>query len=208
VNRKGKFIVLEGIDGSGLSTQCFMLKEYLTKNTSAKILLTKEPTEGPIGEIIRDTLRKQRKFDDTTLSLLFAADRTDHLSNIKFEDYDYVISDRYYISNFAYQQSQTINLDFLVEINKYARKPDFVIFLDVKPETCIERITSKRKNPELYENIEQLKAIKRKYTKILKNMQSENNLVFVSIKGDKSMEKVNKDIIDALTIANILEIVQ
>ncbi|PKP58311.1 MAG: dTMP kinase [Candidatus Altiarchaeales archaeon HGW-Altiarchaeales-1] len=154
--------------------------------------------------LIRNTLRKRIKFDEMTLALLFAADRTDHLANIKFDDYDYVISDRYYISNFTYQ-SQTIDLNFLIEINRYARKPDMVLFLDVKPETCIERIIHNRDHIELYENIEQLKLVKENYLKILKSMQSENNLVVTYIKGDKSIEKVNKDIISALTEANMLE---
>ncbi len=198
-----KFIVFEGIDGSGLSTQSHLLKEYLLMN-GKKVLLTKEPTDGLIGMLIRNTLRKRIKFDEMTLALLFAADRTDHLANIKFAHYDYVISDRYYISNFTYQ-SQTIDLNFLIEINRYARKPDMVLFLDVKPETCIERIIHNRDHIELYENIEQLKLVKENYLKILKSMQSENNLVVTYIKGDKSIEKVNKDIISALTEANMLE---
>ncbi len=191
-----KFIVFEGIDGSGLSTQSNLLKEYLTK-TSAKILLTKEPTNGMIGMLIRSTLRKRIKFDDTTLALLFAADRTDHLANIKFNNYDYVISDRYYISNFAYQ-SQTIDLNFLIEINKFARKPDLVIFLDVKPETCIERITHNRDHIELYENIEKLRATKENYLKILDYLRKNFDLNVVFVDGNKSIEEVCKDIAGAV----------
>lgn len=187
-----KFIVFEGIDGSGLSTQSQLLKEYLTK-TSAKILLTKEPTDGLIGMLIRNTLRKRLKFDDTTLALLFAADRTDHLANIKFDAHDYVISDRYYISNFAYQ-SQTIDLNFLIEINKFARKPDLVIFLDVKPETCIERITHNREHIELYENIEKLITTKENYLKIIAHLRKNFDLNVVFVDGNRSIEEVRKDI--------------
>ncbi len=188
-----KFIVFEGIDGSGLSTQSQLLKEYLTKRT-AKILLTKEPTDGLIGMLIRSTLRKRIKFDDTTLALLFAADRTDHLANIKFNNYDYVISDRYYISNFAYQSS-AIDLNFLIEINKFARKPDLVIFLDVKPETCIERITHNREHIELYENIEKLRATKENYTKIIEYLRKNFDLNVVFVDGNRSIEEVRKDIV-------------
>ncbi len=191
-----KFIVFEGIDGSGLSTQSQLLKEYLTKRT-AKILLTKEPTDGLIGMLIRSTLRKRIKFDDTTLALLFAADRTDHLANIKFNNYDYVISDRYYISNFAYQ-SQTIDLNFLIEINKFARKPDLVIFLDVKPETCIERITHNRDHIELYENIEKLRATKENYLKIMDYLRKNFDLNVVFVDGNRSIEEVRKDIVGAM----------
>ncbi|NCN65236.1 MAG: dTMP kinase [Candidatus Altiarchaeum hamiconexum] len=199
-----KFIVFEGIDGSGLSTQSHLLKEYLL-GTKAGVLLTKEPTDGMIGMLIKNTLRKRINFDDTTLTLLFAADRTDHLANINFDAYDYVLSDRYYISNFAYQ-SQTIDLNFLIEINRYARKPDRVIFLDVKPETCIERITHNRDHIELYENIEQLKLVKENYLKILEHLKTKFDLDVVFVDGNRSIEEVRKDIIDALTDANILEI--
>lgn len=189
-----KFIVFEGIDGSGLSTQSYLFKEYLVKNAKAKVLLTKEPTDGLIGMLIRNALRKRLNFDDATLALLFAADRMDHLSNIKFNKYDYIIFDRYYISNFAYQL-QTIDLNFLVEINKYVRKPDVVFFLDVKPKICMERITHNRDHIELYENIEQLKVIKENYLKILSLLQSIQNLNVVFIDGNKGIEEVHKDIV-------------
>ena len=177
-----KFIVFEGSDGSGLSTQSHLLKEYLL-GTKAGVLLTKEPTDGMIGMLIKNTLRKR----------------------INFDAYDYVLSDRYYISNFAYQ-SQTIDLNFLIEINRYARKPDRVIFLDVKPETCIERITHNRDHIELYENIEQLKLVKENYLKILEHLKTKFDLDVVFVDGNRSIEEVRKDIIDALTDANILEI--
>lgn len=191
-----KFIVFEGIDGSGLSTQSSMLKEHLIKNKSdksANVLLTKEPSNKSIGKLIRDALRNKIKFDEITLALLFAADRADHLSNIKFDNYDYVISDRYYISNLAYQ-SQTIDLNFLIEINKFARRPDLVIFLDVKPETCIERITHNRDHIELYENIEKLKAIKENYIKVIAYLKKNFGLNIVSVDGNRSIEEVHKDI--------------
>jgi len=195
-----KFIVFEGIDGSGLSTQSYLLKEYLLK-TKAKVLLTKEPTNGMIGMLIKNTLRKRINFDDATLALLFAADRMDHLANINFYAYDYVISDRYYISNFAYQ-SQTIDLNFLIEINRYARKPDKVIFLEVKPETCIERITNNRECIELYENIEQLKLIKENYLKILEYLKIKFDLDVVFVNGNKNIEEVRKDILDIFNHIN------
>jgi len=198
-----KFIVFEGIDGSGLSTQSNLLKEHLFRN-SKKVLLTKEPTDELIGMLIRNALKKRLKFDETTLALLFAADRMDHLANTNFEKYDYVISDRYYISNFAYQ-SQTIPLDFLIEINRFAKKPDIVVFLDVKPETCLERIMHNRDHIELYENIEQLKIVKENYLKILAHLRTNLDLKVVSVDGNKEIEEVHKDIISALTKANILK---
>lgn len=191
-----KFIVFEGIDGSGLSTQAYLLKEYL-KNTNAKVLLTKEPTDGIIGMLIRNALRKRIKFDDITLALLFAADRADHLANIKFDEYDYVISDRYYVSNFAYQ-SQLIDLNFLIEINKFAKKPDLVIFLDVEPEICIERISRNRNHIELYEDIERLKIVKKNYIKILEYLKTNIDLKVAFINGNRSIEEVHKDVLNVV----------
>jgi len=187
-----KFIVFEGIDGSGLSTQSYLLKEYLLTNNK-KVLLTKEPTDGLIGMLIRNTLKKRIKFDEITLSLLFAADRMDHLSSLNFDNYDYVISDRYYISNFAYQ-SQKVDLNFLIEINRYARTPDLVIFLDVKPEICIERIKHNRDHIEIYENIKQLKIVKENYLKILEYLKKKGQNIVI-IDGNKSIEEVHKEVI-------------
>ncbi|MFN3528036.1 MAG: dTMP kinase [Candidatus Altarchaeaceae archaeon] len=193
-----KFIVLEGIDGSGLSTQSRLIAEYLTKK-GKKVLLTKEPTNGEIGKIIRKILNKEIYTDEVTLSLLFAADRMDHISKINFNDYDYVISDRYYFSNFAYQLSKKIDLNFLININKFAPKPDVVIFLDVNPEICLKRIKERAnknsKHIEIYENIEKLKEIRKNFFEIFEKFK---DIKILKINGEEKIENVNKEILKAL----------
>jgi len=194
------FIVFEGIDGSGLSTQASLLKEYLGENA----LLTKEPTDGPIGMLIRTALKGRIKFDNTTISLLFAADRADHIKNIKqiqkTKKIKNIICDRYYLSNYAYQSinnTTPINtkLEFLKKINSNAPKPDLTIFIDVPAEVCIRRIKKNRFHIELYENTKILDAVRKNYHAIIKEQKEEEKENIEIVDGDRDIEEVRKDII-------------
>lgn len=186
------FIVFEGIDGSGLSTQASLLKEHLGEST----LLTKEPTDGPVGMLIRTALRGRIKFDDATTALLFAADRTDHIEIInqiqKTKKIKNIICDRYYLSNYAYQSIST-ELEFLKKINSSALKPDLTVFIDVPAEVCMERISKNRFHIEIYENTKILDAVRKNYHKIIGELKENENIEIVD--GNRSIEEVKKDII-------------
>lgn len=188
-----KFIAFEGIDGSGLSTQSKLIFESLTKKGN-KVLLTKEPTSGEIGKIIRKALKGEIFIDKVTLSLLFAADRMDHISKIDFNKYDYVITDRYFFSNLAYQ-SLDVDLNFIMNINKFALKPHIVIFLDVPTEICIERIKKRAKinnsHLEIYEDVEKLRRIRENFLKIFEKFQ---DLEIFIVDGKKEIEQVHEEI--------------
>lgn len=187
------FIVFEGIDGSGLSTQASLLKEHLGEST----LLTKEPTDGPVGMLIRTALRKRIKFDGTTMALLFAADRIDHIETInqiqKIKKIKNIICDRYYLSNYAYQSINT-DLEFLKKINSCALKPDLTIFIDVPVEVCMERIRKNRFHIEIYENTKTLDLVRKNYHKIIEELKKEGERIEI-VDGNRSIEEVKKDII-------------
>ena len=128
---RGKFIVIEGLDGSGLSTQAGLLKEFLEKEDVA-VYLTKEPTAGPVGALIRLALGRRLSFSQSTpdndaiIALLFAADRMDHLAIDIVPKLDagvHVICDRYYLSTFAYQ-SRSVDLQWLRALHARCIKPD------------------------------------------------------------------------------------
>ena len=141
----GCFIVVEGIDRSGKSTQVTMLKDRLQKN-NYEVIVTKEPTEyGPIGKLIQDILYKDEKVTNEALALLFAADRADHTRRVISPALNtgvIVISDRYVYSSLAYQSRgiTKLNIDWLRIINKFTEQPDLVIFLDVPPEIGLQRL--------------------------------------------------------------------
>jgi dTMP kinase len=141
-NRKGAFIVLEGIDASGKTIQAEMLYKYFRKNNYPTVL-TKEPTDGILGKIVREHLAGKIMLEPQTLALLFAADRVEHVQkkiSPELERGKIVISDRYYYSSFAYQRILNLELSWLKDINRYAIKPDLVFYIDITPEESIRRM--------------------------------------------------------------------
>src|ERR1051325_10206672 len=161
MTRKNLFIAFEGIDGSGKSTQVKLLS-YNLKNAGHKVYLTCEPTDGPIGKMIRDIFSHKMEADHKTIAALFVADRLDHLLNKesgilkKLDEGFTVITDRYYLSSLAYQGTH-VPMKWVIEANALSTqllKPDLNIYIDVTPEVGMERLTSDREIIELYETKE------------------------------------------------------
>jgi dTMP kinase len=177
----GRFIVFEGIDGSGLSTQAFRLQGYLRDVLGLPAHLTKEPTDGPAGANVRLKLRGRLTMDEATLALFFAADRLDHLATDilpRLAAGIPVISDRYCLSSFAYQ-SLSLELDWLRAINSRCRPPDLTIFLDVPVNICMARLRSQRWRLELYETQDKLEQVRRNYLRLVSVLQREGERVVV-----------------------------
>jgi len=141
------FVVIEGLDGSGKSTQTAKLKTWLESyweggNGERCIAVTREPTDGEIGALIRENL-ETNGFTENTFTLLFAADRLEDIQrNIKPElrKGKGVISDRFVYSSLAYQGAQGADKGWVCEVNKKVITPDLVIILKLDPEEAIERI--------------------------------------------------------------------
>lgn len=206
VVNNGKFIVLEGVDGSGITTQTSLLKKWFTanKNIYGKAYFTKEPTDGPVGSVIRQALAKRLKpLDERVMALLFAADRLDHLycpneaeqqgglSHLLAQGVN-VVSDRYYLSSYAYQ-SLRVDLDWLQQINKHALKPDLTIFLQIPVNASVQRRNDSRFHEELYEKTETLINIRNNYLAIAKKLQAEGENITI-IDGTRDIETVFSDI--------------
>ena len=163
MTRKGFFIVFEGVDGSGKTTQIEMLREFFI-DKGYKVNLTKEPTEDSIGSLIWEYMKsKDRSLTPETEALLFAADRLEHGKWIKetLEKGEIVISDRYIHSSFAYQGAAGVELDWIRSLNRRAFKPDMVILLDINPDSSLERV-SHRDRTVFEENI-YLKTVRELY---------------------------------------------
>lgn len=181
-NLPGKFIVFEGLDGSGQTTQAHLLAEWLSKRNQPAYY-TKEPTDGPVGALLKLALahrlsapsggKEYRPLSAETLALFFAADRMDHLHNDvipKLQDGVYVISDRYYVSSFAYQ-SVSLAADWIRELNKHAIQPDITFFLDVPPTICVKRMQVQRWHVELFEDLATLERVRERYLEALLNQR-------------------------------------
>ncbi len=155
------FIVFEGLDGSGSSTQAQLLAEGLKKQ-GRKVTLTKEPTPGtPTGDFIRKVLQGHETLSPQALQLLFCADRAEHLKNVvepALERGDVVICDRYLFSTLAYG-SLECDYEWLKALTANFRVPDATILLKLTPEECLRRIASRGAAHELFEKADVLKRV-------------------------------------------------
>ena len=189
--KSGMFIVFEGIDGSGKSTQAKMLKEALERN-GIDALLTKEPTDGPIGQIIRKGLRNEMNLSMRTLQLLFTADRSYHLENTiipALRRGKVVISDRYFYSTIAYGMLE-LEKEWLKKINSKFLEPDVVLFIDTDPEISLQRLSTSGKIKEKFEELDKLKKVRDNYLEISREYKN-----FYVIDGNRSAEEIHKNIL-------------
>ncbi|MEO8414214.1 MAG: dTMP kinase [Ginsengibacter sp.] len=200
---KNLFIALEGIDGSGKSTQVKLLTENLTK-AGHKVYSTFEPTDSPIGSIIRNIFSHTMEADHRTIAGLFVADRLDHLLNKtngilkKLTDGYTVITDRYYFSSYAYQGTH-MPVDWVIEANSLSAdllRPDLNIYIDILPEISMTRLQKARSSIELYESIENLTHVRDKYFEIFERLKFKET-VFIT-EGDRSPEIIAADIWTAI----------
>lgn len=191
---KGKFIVVEGLDGSGASTQVAMLFDYLTSK-GYKVLVTKEPTNNLIGGLIRGQLTHEWKTNPVCLQLLFAADRSHHLEKeiIPALEKGYVvISDRYMYSSLAFG-SLDCDIEWLKKVNETFLAPDVSIFLKVPPEICVERMKSTRFGVELFEEKEKLGKVLAAFEKL-----AAENPNIAAVDGAQTVHKVSREIVKAV----------
>ncbi|HIQ38539.1 MAG TPA: dTMP kinase [Methanothermococcus okinawensis] len=196
---KYKFIVFEGIDGSGKTVQSKKLSESING------YYTYEPTEGDVGKLIRRILRGEVCYSSETLALLFAADRREHVSTISRElEHRHVVSDRYIYSSIVYQTIQGVDLDFILSINRFVIKPDVLVYLDVDVEEALRRMGKNRK--EIFENREMLKLVKERYWDIIENRIFKPRYGYVVIDTTKkSIGETHREIVRALKEKGVIE---
>lgn len=212
---KGMFIVFEGIDGSGTTTQAELLNNYFLKNEKS-CHLTSEPSSGPIGNIIRQAFKRRLTLSkgtnpyidkgnlfDEQMAYLFAADRHDHLYNevdgvIKLINQGTtVISTRYYFSSYAYHCNSDTDFELIANLNSRFPKPDLVIYLNNMVSVSIDRIRN-RAFKDKYENEKKLNQVKINYDKILKDYEGKKLI----IDATDSIDEIHK-----IIVGNICELV-
>lgn len=195
----GHFFALEGIDGSGKSTQLKLLARRLEEE-GVPCLATCEPTDGPIGKLLRQVLTGQVKCDSRVVAPLFAADRLDHLLREEaglcrtVERGVTVLTDRYYFSSYAYQ-SVDLPLEWVIEVNRPCAgllRPTATLFLDVSPELALERIAQNRDGAELFETRDRLTRTREQYFKAFALEQDRERVIVIP--GDRDVETVAGDI--------------
>ena len=197
--KKGRFIVFEGIDGAGKSTQIELLAAHL-QSQGRRVYRTAEPTESVTGGLLRDALGGVSQRSACEMAALFVLDRIFHnvnpvngIEKMLADGVD-VICDRYYYSSMAYQGSLTdpewvkhMNLD-CPEI----RRPDICIFLDLTPEQSMERISRGRVTTEIYETEEQLTRVRNRFLAVIDSLSARDNIQTVN--AARPIEEIHADI--------------
>ncbi|MFA5513975.1 MAG: dTMP kinase [Sphaerochaetaceae bacterium] len=200
-----RFVVIEGLDGAGATTQMGSVTEAFDKS-GVNCHATFEPTSSPLGSLVRSVLRKEIVTTPLALALLFSADREDHLYNPingiveKMEEGTVVISDRYLFSSLAYQAVEC-GFEKVRKLNKYPY-PKFLFYLDTPVEDCIKRIELRDNGRELFEKEEFLTKVRDNYEVIFSALPEE--VVFVRIDGTKSKEEITKIIVSKLKEFSLL----
>jgi dTMP kinase len=190
------FYVLEGLDGSGTTTQLQLLENKL-KHKHIPYYSTFEPTNHPIGKMIRSVLTAREKVEHKTLSLLFAADRHEHLYHpeegiiSRTNKGQFVICDRYLFSSLAYQSGHC-GFEEVLKINNTFPLPEHLFFLDVPFEICQKRM-SVRNEADIFEHISLQKEILMWYEKALNHFNG-TQMHIHRIDGSLSKEEINEKI--------------
>ncbi len=191
--KKALYIAVEGIDGAGKTTQSRLLVKTL-RSKGIRTILTSEPTDMPIGKLIKKELNGKRRFSEDVLALLFAADRLMHNEKVikpALKKGITVVSDRSVISSLAYQTVATSKRKWVELINKFAARPDVVIFIDVEPSKALRRL--RKAKATRYEKLKFQKAVDREYRRILRR-----GWKIVHVYGGGTVEQVYTSIVKGL----------
>jgi dTMP kinase len=205
--QRGRFVVIEGLDGAGTTTQAARLAAALAKR-GVPVRVTHEPSEGPIGSMVRQVLTGRivlpagRAPGWATMALLFAADRMDHVES-EIEPFllsgGTVISDRYDASSLAYQsvvsgRGGPETVEWIRSLNRHALRPDLTIALDVAPEVAAARRQARGEPAQLYEQNEVQRALAVFYKALPEHMRGDRVVV---IPADGPVDEVHRALVAA-----------
>jgi len=199
-NTSGKFIVLEGLEGSGKSTQAKILAESLPNSH-----LTHEPSDSIPGSLCREIISGKGNITQSSLSLLLIADRIEHLNNYItpiLKSGQNIICDRYYLSNMAYQASMSLSDKDIYELNKKfgAISPDLTIFLEVTPQEAMERVNLRKGQEGIFDNLKALERIDINYRQAIDFLISKGEKI-VKIQAVNNIDDIAKEILHRISVA-------
>lgn len=199
---RGKFIVLEGIDGSGTTTQAALLVNYLFKKEGKHVFLTREPTGFAVGKKIKESLKDDKaagidplKEKGEEYARRYIEDRKWHLSEAVMPNLEKgvdVISDRHKYSTLAYQKAQGMNFEELARRHEGLLLPDLVIIIDLPVEEAMSRRLGDESVPEFFEKVEFQKKARENYLSLKEKLEGEK---IVIVDGSGSIEEVHQEIV-------------
>jgi dTMP kinase len=196
-----RLIVLEGLDGSGTTTQLRLLADRLARENKPHAA-TFEPTDGPVGKMLRSILALETKAHPRTIALLYAADRNEHLyrpvsgMEARVKKGEIVICDRYLFSSLAYQ-SIDCGMEYVAALNGAFPLPQCLIFLDTPVEVCQERLQG-RDTVELFDSFEFQARVREGYLEAIDRYRGTEMSISV-LDGDRPAGIIHSDVWKILT---------
>lgn len=202
------FIVFEGLDGSGTTTQLGLLKNILSDK---RAWFTAEPTDNEIGKFLRKVLKGSITLDPHTLAYLFAADRCEHIHGIDgienhiHEGYT-VFCDRYIFSSLAYQSPQC-GSQLPVKLNEDFPLPEYLFYFNINSEISLSRVASRNGETEIFEKSDIQKRTQAEYEHIIQTYKENKpeGMHIIIIDAAKPVEEVHKNILTSLKNLPILK---
>ncbi len=186
----GKFIVVEGIDGAGTTTQAKKLAEYMGAH------YTFEPADNEVGKKI-DELISSNDYSPETIALAFAADRMVHLEEEvipRLKKGETVVCDRYYHSSLCYQPAMGLSLDWVKVLNKNALTPDKTIVLSLAASEGMNRVEQRGKDDNIFEELSFQERVEKRYESLGDNLEEDIIFIDSSQPQDKVFEDIRKEI--------------
>ena len=187
---KGKLISIEGVDGCGKTTHARLLAQWL-RDRKYKVQVTDEPTDGPIGRVVKTALRGRVKLPVAVEALLFAADRAQHVEEVirpALKAGKVVITERYVCSSLAYQSARGLPVGWIETINKRAIRSNLTILIDLPAEEAIQRIRRSRRLDLFERDLRLQQRVRQIYLRIAK----QRGLRIVN--GARPMDEVQADV--------------
>ena len=198
-NTRGYFIVFEGCDGCGKTTQTERLRTAIAEATGRPCLYEREPNErNAAGAIIRSGLYGGVKFLTESMAYLHVADRLEHIEFMLpvLESGKSIVCDRYYLSNMAYNTTSRISMEDIYAMNRPCidtLRPDLLVFLDVPTEVTKARRSKDRTDREIYDGDEKQARVRKNYLDAIDFLIKKGEKVIV-IDASRDIDTVSADI--------------
>lgn len=195
---RGRFIVLEGLDGAGTTTQAVLLSAAL-RARDLRVCETAEPSTGPLGQVLRAHNRREITLDPETAALTFTADRSDHLTRLvrpALARGEWVVCDRYLLSTLAYQGADGVDRSLVLHASAGFEIPDLTVFLDVPP-SVLERRLASRGAAERYEAPALAERLRASYVESMEMLRADGHLIDV-VNGTEDPQMVLESVLTRL----------
>ena len=199
-----RLIVLEGIDGAGTTTQARLLARRI-REAGRPVWLTSEPTDGPVGQLLRSVLAGSTSVSPVTAAYLFAADRAEHVMGddgiVSHHDAgQIVVCDRYVYSSYAYQ-SVDVSEELVLALNSAFPLPGLFVFVDL-PVNVTARRLERRHAREIYETREFQESVRNNYLRIVEVASQATSVTVVD--GNESPDQISEKIWESVRDASIV----